>query len=438
MIAPALLLVVVFILGLTWHLARTKHHQILDRLDVRIHVNGIRGKSSVTRLVAAVLREGGYVTVAKTTGSAARVIDPSGAETPIARRGAATVNEQIEVISQNVTPDVEALVIECMAVNPIYQRYAQDSIVRGDITIITNVREDHQEVMGETLEAIADSLSVTIPHDGVLVSSEDRPRLRARLARNAAARQSLFVHADPASVSDADMSGFGYFEFKANVAIGFEVARLVGIDREVALRGMWKAVPDVGALRLAHLDILGKDVLWVPLFASNDRESVVAALQGLAPQLAGRKRIGILNNRWDRGRRAELFADMVATDLEPFLDHVVTFGAYEPVVTERLVRGGFARQRTTNLGESVDPSLAEILDAIASLIPGERGALIGLVNIHTAQAELLLEHFNSALGQGEDDGLRLSREPARRPSTTQRHDRAVRRITRTTARLRDA
>ena len=38
-------------------------------------MNGTRGKSSVTRLVAAGLREGGLKTFAKTTGTAPRVID---------------------------------------------------------------------------------------------------------------------------------------------------------------------------------------------------------------------------------------------------------------------------------------------------------------------------------------------------------------------------
>jgi hypothetical protein len=181
-------------------------------------------------------------------------------------------------------------------------------------------------------------------------------------------------------------------------------------------------------LRLAHLQIGGKDVLWVPLFASNDRESVVSALEGLQPQLAGRRRIGILNNRSDRGRRAELFADMAATDLRAFLDEVITFGAYESVVTDRLVRGGYPKERITNLGESVDPSLDDILASVASMIPGDQGALIGLVNIHTDQAELLLHHFAAALGEGEDDGLRMSREPLRWPLTTRRHKRATRRL----------
>lgn len=63
-----------------WRYAIVKHQSRIDQLDVRVHVNGIRGKSSVTRLVAGVLREGGYLTVAKTTGSAARVIGTRGGE----------------------------------------------------------------------------------------------------------------------------------------------------------------------------------------------------------------------------------------------------------------------------------------------------------------------------------------------------------------------
>src|SRR5215212_6339149 len=83
---------------LYWRLAIADHRRRLDQLAVRVHVNGIRGKSSVTRLVAGVLREGGYVTVAKTTGSAARVIEARGEETAIKRRGAATINEQVDIV----------------------------------------------------------------------------------------------------------------------------------------------------------------------------------------------------------------------------------------------------------------------------------------------------------------------------------------------------
>ena len=47
---------------------------MFEEFEHRIHVNGIRGKSSVTRLIAAALREGKVKTLGKTTGTAARTI----------------------------------------------------------------------------------------------------------------------------------------------------------------------------------------------------------------------------------------------------------------------------------------------------------------------------------------------------------------------------
>ena len=404
--------------GLLGHWRRTvgRHQRRLDQLQVRVHVNGIRGKSTVTRLVAGVLREGGFVTVGKTTGSAARVISPSGAETPIFRRGAPTINEQVDIVAKHVVTTVEALVIECMAVRPAYQQYSQDYIVRSDITIITNVREDHQEEMGETLEEIADSMSVTIPYGGLLITSEDRPHLVERLAQRASERGARMVRATVDSVHDDDLRGFDYLQFKENVAIGFAIARELGIDRSVALRGMHKSVPDVGVVRLRTYPVAGKRVMWVPMFAANDRESVMLTFQTLSAQFPrGAARIGILNNRADRGRRAELFAHMVPDDLAPYLDDVITFGAYEDSVVPTMIDRGYPADRIHKLGDTVNPSLDEILEVVARLIPGQHGVLIGMVNIHTDQAEMLIEHFTEADGVHAVDELAESRLPQRQP-----------------------
>lgn len=400
-----------------WHAVTREHNERLNGLDLRVHVNGIRGKSTVTRLVAGVLREGGYVTIAKTTGSAARVIAPDGAETPLKRRGAPTINEQIDVVAEHVTPASEALVMECMAVRPINQTYSQDFLVRSDVTVITNVREDHQEEMGETLEEIADSLSRTIPKNGVLITAEDREHLRERLRSNAEARGSRLVYADPAMVTDEDMRGFDYIQYKENVAIGLEMARLAGIHRDAAIAGMWKAVPDVGAVRLQWYEIGGKRILWVPLFAANDRESVVRTIEQLGESSfpAGATVVGILNNRQDRGRRAELFAQLASTDLAPHLDHVITMGAYEEAVTRAIVDGGYPAERLHALGETVQPSLEEILDTIVGLVDGDEGVLIGMVNIHTEQAELLINHFQDLTGAEHRDHLAESRDADRVP-----------------------
>jgi poly-gamma-glutamate synthase PgsB/CapB len=426
LVSVGVLVLIAVALLLYWRIVIHDHQRRLEQLAVRVHVNGIRGKSCVTRLVAGVLREGGYSTVAKTTGSAARVIEARGEETAIKRRGAATINEQLDIVERYVTKDVEALVIECMAVRPLYQQYSQDFMVRSDITIITNVREDHQEEMGETLEEIADSMSVTIPRDAVLITGEDRPHLQDRLRRNAEQRGSRLIYADPAQVLDEDLRGFDYLQFKENVATGLTVAKLLDIDRETALRGMWKSVPDVGVVRLVTYEVNDKKILWVPLFAANDRESVILTfelLQSYFPKDA--TVIGILNNRLDRGRRAELFSEMVPNDLSAYLDHVITFGAYEHTVTKRMSDLGYSRDRIHNLGETIQPTLDEILDTITGLIEGDTGVLIGMVNIHTHQAEMLLEHFVELRGGDHDEELEASRDPTRLPQGATRMRRAA-------------
>ena len=234
------------------------------------------------------------------------------------------------------------------------------------------------------------------------------------------------MYADPAEVLDEDLRGFDYLQFKENVAIGLTIGRLLGIDRETALRGMWKSVPDVGVVRLQRYDVHGKSVLWVPLFAANDRESVILTfklLQAYFPPKA--TVIGILNNRRDRGRRAELFAEMVPADLAQYLDHVITFGAYEDTVTRTMIDRGYPAPRIHNLGETRQPTLDEILDAIAGLIDGEQGVLIGMVNIHTDQAEMLIEHFAHLGGTVHDAELEASRDPLRLPHGVRRVQRAA-------------
>ena len=64
-IVPALLTAGLAAYGV-WEVWR--HERNLERIPVRVHVNGLRGKSSVTRLIADALRAGGRRIFAKTTG----------------------------------------------------------------------------------------------------------------------------------------------------------------------------------------------------------------------------------------------------------------------------------------------------------------------------------------------------------------------------------
>ena len=384
-----------------WWRRQGAHEKRLRHYKVRVHVNGIRGKSTVTRLIAGVLREAGYRTLAKTTGSAAVTINFDGEDVPIRRRGAANVREQQTIMARWEAQQAEAMVIECMALQPKYQEWAEKKVIQAHIGVITNVREDHQDVMGETLPEIAASMAHMCPSGGYLITAEYNPELQAVLKREAEKRGSKLIVADPARVRDDEIAQFNYLSFKDNIAIGLAVADLLGIDRDVAMRGMIKAPGDIGVVRLQRVTLRGKPVIWANLFAVNDRESMIISMDVLEAYCGEKTvRIGILNNRYDRERRAEQFGDVAVKDLK--FDWLITFGAYEDLVTRKLLGNNFPRERIVKLGFSVNPAIDQIIDTIAGMIPdGHQALLVGFVNIHTPQAEMMMDYFEHLKGGHE-------------------------------------
>jgi poly-gamma-glutamate synthase PgsB/CapB len=224
-----------------------RHHRHLRRIRRRIVVNGIRGKSSITRLCAGALRGGGLITVAKTTGTAARFITPDGLEEPVYRKfGLANIVEQIGIVRRAAAYRPDALVIECMAVLPDLQEINERKLIQSTICVICNVREDHLTEMGPTLDDVARSLSRSMPIGGICVTAE---RDRAHILRaEAARRRTTLIQVDPQSVSDDEIRRYPYIAFKDNVAIALAVADLTGVDRDTALAGMIAARPDPGTV----------------------------------------------------------------------------------------------------------------------------------------------------------------------------------------------
>jgi gamma-polyglutamate synthase len=375
-----------------WRAEFTAHRRRVESLRWRIHVNGIRGKSTVTRIIAGMLREAGYVTIAKSTGTFAAVINRHGVDEPIERRGPPTILEQIEVTRTYVTADVDALVIECMALKPEYQEVSERMIVRSNIGVLTNVREDHQDVMGETLPEIARSLLSTCPRNGLLITAERDADILDVMRDVCDALGTELVVADPEWVTDDDIARFDYIAFKENVSIAIAIAERLGIPRDVAMQGIVEAPPDPGVLRMRELAIGGKRVTWANLFAVNDRESMVAAMEKLEPFITdATTTVGILNNRADRERRAIQFADVAVRDLS--FQRLVTFGAYEGLVTDRLRENGYPPGHIINLGDEHRPSQDEIVERMITSQPTDHVLVVGFVNIHTHQAEQMLEYF---------------------------------------------
>ena len=282
-------------LGLLERLARDRAWR---RIPVRVHVNGTRGKSTVTRLIWSALREAGVPAVAKTTGTAPRLLCPDGTERPIVRRSPANIREQLALLRTATRLGARAVVVECMALDPELQWVSERHMVRATVGVVTNVREDHVEIMGQTETEIAATLANTAPRAGVLVLGEDRAlsvfETQARRVGSRIVRASQL----PSISRPVDSGRPAWLEENYRTALA--VTRELGIADEVALRGFDRAPADPGAARQGRATIGGCLVEWLDASAANDPESLDAL--GDAPDLL------VYNHRSDRAVRLESFA----------------------------------------------------------------------------------------------------------------------------------
>lgn len=371
------------------------HNSNMMKYKHRIHVNGIRGKSSVTRLISASLREGGVKTIGKTTGSAARLLISHKKDAIVVRKEA-DIAEQKRTLDSLVNSDYEAIVFECMAINPVYQSYLEEKIMFSTIGVITNVREDHTDVLGKTLPEIAKSLTSTIPYSGHLVTAETNQEILDIFEAECARRNTQLHAVGTMKIADKHMAKFRHFEYKSNVAIALKVAQLTGVKRATALSGMQKALPDPGAFRLKDIKRKKKKIYWANLFAINDRESFVMTTNSLSAKVGGAtKKVVILNNRHDRPERVSQFVDIAINSVNA--EYIVTFGDYEKQVMREILKHNASSYTTViHLGNSTPYKNATgriLLDRIATEIKEAEFLLVGAVNIHSKQSLSLLRQL---------------------------------------------
>jgi len=363
-----------------------RHFVNLDNIPTRVLVNGIRGKSSITRLCAGALRGGDLVTVAKTTGTAARFIHPDATEEPVYRKfGIANVVEQIGIVRRAAAYNPDALVIECMAVMPALQEINQSKLIRSTIGVLCNVREDHLAEMGPTLDDVARSLSRSMPEGGICVTAE-KERFSI-LQEEADSRDCKLIYADPETVTDEELRGFSWFTFKENVAIALTVAELLGVDRKTALQGMYDAPPDPGVLSVERYRTPeDKKLRFANVFAANDPESTLMNINQLLDLGAIHRPLNVvINCRPDRVERNGQMGEIIP-DLDP--EHVFVIG--HPAKSAIDAIPAEFRSRAVDLGgDRRDPQ--EFMSQMLGML-GPDSSLVAIGNIH-GQGEILLEHL---------------------------------------------
>ncbi len=336
------------------------HRRHVLSIPIRVHINGTRGKSSVTRLIAAGLRAGGVTTIAKVTGTQPRIIDENGLEIPITRINPVNIIEQIKVFRFFSKRKPQAVVIECMAVQPEYQWISEHQFIMSTVGVITNARMDHVVEMGPNLDNIARSLANTIPVGCIVFTTEDRPVLINHFRKRAEECLSELVIVPEDDVAHAELNRFRYMEHASNVALALRVCEHLGIDRKTALSGMVESYPDPGALKVYRSENGPDSIIFVNALAANDPESTLRVWSRAIRIKPKRARvILLLNTRADRFDRSVQLIEMLARHME--FDTIISIGERTEMLTPYFKRAGIDEDRIRRIGHVHEEAAANAI-----------------------------------------------------------------------------
>lgn len=401
----------VFALGVAEKRMVTKN---INKIPLRILVNGIRGKSTVTRLITGILQEAGYPVVGKTTGSAARMIywDNEEEEVIYRRPEGPNISETKGVIRKTANKGAQALVSECMAVHPDYQKALQEELVQANVVVIVNVLEDHMDVMGPTLDQIAEGFTNTIPYNGKLIIADNQyVNYYKRIARR---RRTKVYVANDNLISEPFLKKFKYMVFPQNASLALAVADALGIDRQTAFRGMLNAHPDPGAAEVWKLPSFGKNVYFINGFAVNDASSTLAMLERInALGYETENATVVMNCRPDRVDRSQQFAD----DVLPHMDvkKIIAMGQITQPIVEAHLQGRYLAPEFVNMENA---TIDSIMKELRKQEPNS--VIFSVGNIH-GDGEPLLEALEEVSEHTDlyrslqSNGTRLSTPTIRKP-----------------------
>lgn len=328
-----LILFFLYLLGEKIHLASK-----IKKIPLRICITGTRGKSTVTRLIAGILRENGRMVLAKTTGSRPVMIFPDGSEKEILRRGQPSILEGKDVLRAAAQMGAQALVVEMMGIRPEMMRVETVKMFRPHILVITNVRLDHQEQMGVSKADIAASFASAIPKkctvfvpekEFIQTFEEKTNRVKSKIIR---APEAI----NQKRVDEGNLETF----YERDVHLSLLVAEYLDIDRHVALSGIKKSQGDTGSLKawMSKTGALPKDCCFISAFAANEPESTTMVLDYLKKKnvFKGKKRTALLSFRKDRGDRTLQWLRALEGGFLSEFDRIFLLGEHAGVVLKKI------------------------------------------------------------------------------------------------------
>jgi len=392
---PLLLLAAVLLLA-ALVLERVRLDRSRRAVALRIAVTGTRGKTTVARLLASVLREGGRTVLAKTTGSEPCYILPDGSVERIRRRGPASILEQKALLHRAARLRADVVVAEVMSIHAENHQVEGRRILVPQLVLATNFHADHTEAQGFTAEEVGAVLALAVPAGAAVLAPEGRCPASFRDALSAVGATLVEVRVDERAPS---LGG----PFAENLSLVVAAARRLGVGDEAIHRGTAAAQHDIGQLGAWTVPTADGRAHLVNAFAANDPESTAGAYDEIVAWLQrdgaptgggsavawpsparGPRRVGLLSLRADRGDRTLQWADALTQGFRERFDVVLVVGLHARALARRV--------RTTPVIVCGAASPEALTRAALEALGPAGGVVFGFGNIVGPGAELV-EHW---------------------------------------------
>ena len=298
------------------------------RIPLTIGGWGTRGKSGTERLKAAVFHGLGYEVSVKTTGCEAMLIHSVPEETPheifvFRSFDKSTIWEQRDLVETAAALESEVFLWECMALQPEFVELLQHDWMNDNFVTLTNAFPDHEDVQGPAGVDVAGCITSFIPYDSTLLTTEVQflPMFEQR-----ARERGSVLHAVPPRAGDLIaedvLALFPYSEHPRNIALVARLSEELGVDRHLAMATMAEhVVPDLGVLKTyPPACVRGRVLRFINGMSANERTGFLNNWNrtqlgdkdaDAAPHEAV---VTVVNNRWDRVSRSEVFGRITVED----------------------------------------------------------------------------------------------------------------------------
>ncbi|MDO5010771.1 MAG: hypothetical protein Q4E31_08100 [Intestinibacter bartlettii] len=182
---------------------KSEQQKMVEKVPIRISVNGIKGKSIITKLITNILMEAGYKVIGKT-------LEKSES------------NDELTIIKNAVDLEVEALVCESADVKSDSKKISKFKKLDENIVVITDISEDYVDIDDSIVRSFAD----IIPYEGYLITINSNYVNYFR--KIAGERDTKVTVADTSKITAEYLS----------IAIAIAVGQVLKIDEKTCLRGM--------------------------------------------------------------------------------------------------------------------------------------------------------------------------------------------------------